>query len=223
MRRQSSPMAPRRLFLRQTAAAVLLSAGASRSVLANSDADVNGDSWQAVGEKTAVADAEAAAKAEVPVEEGSALPLERELRLVNDHTGERLEIVYATRGMLIDESLGAIAHLMRDHRANKQHPIDTDLLDQLFQIQRALNVDEPLHVLSGYRTPETNAALRKRSNGVARYSLHMDGKAADIHVPGVKTRDLQAVALDLAAGGVGYYGRSGFVHVDTGRVRRWGG
>ena len=150
-------------------------------------------------------------------------PAERRLRLVNAHTREKLDVVYMTRGHYIDESLESIAHLMRDHRAERERAMDRGLLDILSHIQVALDVDEPLRVLSGYRTPETNAALRKRSNGVARYSLHMEGKAADIHVPGVKTRELQAAALELGAGGVGYYGRSGFVHVDTGRVRRWGG
>lgn len=194
----------RRHFLRSAFAASLVVAGSARAHH-SPHSEPDDESWNEVGS------------------DDNGLPLERRLNLVNDHTGEHLDIVYATRGMFIDESLQSIAHLMRDHRANKERAMDTKLLDLMFQIQSALAVDEPLHVLSGYRTPETNAALRKRSNGVARYSLHMEGKAADIHVPGVKTRTLQSTALELAAGGVGYYGRSGFVHVDTGAVRSWGG
>ena len=151
------------------------------------------------------------------------LPAERRLHLVNDHTRERLEITYVTRDLYIDESLESIAHLMRDHRAEEQRDMDIALLDTLFLLQQRLDVDEPLHILSGYRTPATNAALRKRSSGVARHSLHMEGKAADIHVPGIKTSDLRSAALGLHAGGVGYYRNSGFVHVDTGVVRSWRG
>lgn len=160
---------------------------------------------------------------EASIAESGELPSERRLRLVNAHTWEKLDIVYVTHGIYIDESLHSIDHLMRDHRAGKEHEIDTALLDLLFQLQQSLGADEPVHVLSGYRTPETNAALRKRSNGVARYSLHMEGKAADIYIPGIKTPDLQSAALDIGVGGVGYYQRSGFVHVDTGAVRSWRG
>ncbi len=196
----------RRRFLRRAAGASVLACagGVSPAAFAAAEAPAD-DGWQAVGAAS------------------DGLPDERRLRLVNRHTGERLDTAYVTRGMYIDESLESIAHLMRDHRANEERLMDPDLLDILFRVQQQLAVDAPLHVLSGYRTPGTNAALRKRSNGVARYSLHMEARAADIYVPGVKTRDLQAAALSLEAGGVGYYGKSGFVHVDTGRVRNWGG
>lgn len=151
----------------------------------------------------------------------AALPAERRLSLVNDHTWERLDIVYFTHGMYIDESLAAINHLMRDHRANEERVMDPRLLDDLVTLHASLGTDEPIHLLSGYRTPATNARLRKRSKGVAKYSLHMEGKAADIHVPGVSTRQIQKAALAMRAGGVGYYKRSGFVHIDTGAVRHW--
>jgi len=149
-------------------------------------------------------------------------PKRRSIRLVNAHTWEDLDIVYLTRGVLIDESLQAISQLMRDHRADKSIPIDPALIDELYMVHASLGTDEPLHILSGYRTPETNAKLRKRTRGVARFSLHMEGKAADIYVPGIKTLELQQAALALKVGGVGYYSKSGFVHVDTGDVRRWG-
>ena len=99
--------------------------------------------------------------------------------------------------------------------------MDRVLFDSLSRLHASLDTDEPLHLLSGYRTPETNAKLRQRSKGVAKFSLHMEGRAADIYVPGVPTRTLQQAALSMQAGGVGYYGRSGFVHIDTGNVRHW--
>lgn len=146
----------------------------------------------------------------------------RSIRLVNAHTWEKLEVVYKTRGVYIDESLEAISHLMRDHRADSAIAIDPALIDELYLVGAALDTDEAVHILSGYRTPATNARLRRRSSGVAKYSLHMEGRAADIYVPGVKTSVLREAALSLRAGGVGLYSKSGFVHVDTGRVRHWG-
>lgn len=147
----------------------------------------------------------------------------RALHLVNAHTWEKLDIVYYTHGVYIDESVEQINHLMRDHRVNKATHMDPVLLDQLLRLSQSLNTSERIHVLSGYRTPETNAKLRKRSSGVAKYSLHMEGKAADIYVPGIETQQLQLAALDLKAGGVGYYPKSNFVHMDTGMIRQWGG
>lgn len=146
---------------------------------------------------------------------------DRRLRLINDHTWEKLDIVYWTHGVYVDESLIAINKLMRDHRANEIMPMDIKLIDQLHRLQNQLDTPEQLHILSGYRTPATNAKLRKRSSGVAKYSLHMEARAADIYIPGIKTRTLQKTALAMESGGVGYYGRSGFVHIDTGRVRHW--
>jgi len=145
----------------------------------------------------------------------------RSIRLLNDHTGERIDLVYWVNGTYIDENMAQVNHLLRDHRANSSHPIDPRLIDTLFHLQSTFEVSEPLHVLSGYRTPATNAALRRRSKGVAKYSLHMEGRAVDIYLPGVKTRDLQQAALAMHNGGVGYYRSSGFIHVDTGRVRHW--
>ena len=147
----------------------------------------------------------------------------RRLALVNDHTGERFDGVYCVRGVYDADRLKELRHVMRDHRAELEHDMDPALLDTLVRLQARLDTDEPLHLLSGYRSPATNAKLRKRTSGVAKYSLHMEGRAADIHVPGTSTRALREEAVALAAGGVGYYSRSGFVHVDTGQVRTWGG
>ena len=148
---------------------------------------------------------------------------ERRLSLINDHTWERLDIVYWTHGMYIDESLSSINHLMRDHRANTATVMDVNLLDDLHQLSALFSTKEPLHILSGYRTPETNAQLRLHREGVAKYSLHMEGRAADIYIPGIDTRVVQEAALSLKAGGVGFYGKHGFVHMDTGGVRHWKG
>ncbi len=150
-------------------------------------------------------------------------PMEsRRLHLVNAHTWDDLDVVYYTHGIYIDENISQLNHLMRDRRANVTRPIDPDLYDQLLRLQKILNTSEPVHVLSGYRTPETNAKLRSRSSGVAKYSLHMEGRAADIYIPGIPSKTLQAAALHMAAGGVGLYSKSNFVHVDTGPVRQWG-
>jgi uncharacterized protein YcbK (DUF882 family) len=150
-------------------------------------------------------------------------PLEaRRIHLVNVHTWDDLNVVYYTHGIYIDENIAQLNHLMRDRRANISTSMDTNLYDQLLLLQKTLGTDEPVHVLSGYRTPETNAKLRRRSPGVARYSLHMEGRAADIYIPGISVGKLQKAALSLRAGGVGLYSKSNFVHVDTGAVRHWG-
>lgn len=132
----------------------------------------------------------------------------RRIHLVNAHTGDDVEVVYFTRGMYIDENMAKLNYLMRDRRANVAAKMDTALYDQLLRIQIALNTDTPVHVLSGYRTPETNAKLRRRSSGVAKYSLHMEGRAADIYVPGIPVKKLRSAAVSLASGGVGLYSKS---------------
>ena len=146
----------------------------------------------------------------------------RRLHLYSLHTKEELSVVYFTHGMYIDENIHALNHLMRDRRANVSHPIDLDVYDQLLLLQRRFNSKHPIHILSGYRTAETNAKLRSRSSGVAKRSLHMEGRAADFYIPGVGIRKVQQAALELKAGGVGLYSSSNFVHIDTGMVRNWG-
>jgi uncharacterized protein YcbK (DUF882 family) len=114
--------------------------------------------------------------------------------------------------------------LLRDFRVNQIKPIDPALLDLLFRLNGELGTDQPFHVISGYRTPETNAMLQERGgahSGVATHSLHIDGKAIDIRVPGIKLEHLRDKAKGLKIGGVGFYPGSNFVHVDTGRVRYW--
>ena len=214
------PFAPsRRRFLCRSGAgaAGLVAAGLALPDLARAAAG----GWQAVP-GTAPAPT---AVAELVVTERT-VPAVRETRrltLVHAHTGERFEGPYRVGDTYIDESLAELARFMRDHRADRVHAIDPALYDLLHAVHARLDTDEPFRVLSGYRTPETNARLRKRSRGVAKFSLHMEGKAADIHLPGVGADALRREAASLGLGGVGYYPRSGFVHVDTGNVRAWRG
>lgn len=146
----------------------------------------------------------------------------RRLELYSLHTKEQLDIVYYTHGMYIDESIKALNYLMRDRRANETTSMDPSLYDQLLLIQRSFGNNESIHILSGYRTAETNAKLRRRSLGVAKNSLHMEGRAADFYIPGVPIKKLHNAALALSSGGVGMYSNSNFIHVDTGQVRNWG-
>jgi uncharacterized protein YcbK (DUF882 family) len=146
---------------------------------------------------------------------------QQRLILFNLHTREKLDVCYAQRGAYRPEALAAINNILRDHRANKIHPIDTRLLDLLSAIRSRVGPDACLHIVSGYRSPETNQMLRQRSHRVARKSLHMKGHAADIRIPGVPTKKLRKIAIGLRQGGVGYYPRSRFVHVDIGQVRTW--
>ena len=149
---------------------------------------------------------------------------DRSLSFFHTHTGERLTTAYCCEGAYVPAALADVNHVLRDFRANAVKPIDPNLLDLLFQLNGALGTDQPFHVISGYRTPETNAMLQERGgshSGVATHSLHIDGKAIDIRVPGIKLEHLRDVANSLRIGGVGFYPASNFVHVDTGRVRYW--
>ena len=145
----------------------------------------------------------------------------RELSFYNLHTGESLKTVYYENGKYVPEALAQINYLLRDFRRNEIKPIDPNLLDLLAGIHGRLEVNAPFDVISGYRSPQTNAMLHARSEGVAAHSLHIDGKAIDIRVPGRSLSTLHKVAISMFSGGVGYYPKSDFVHVDTGRVRYW--
>jgi uncharacterized protein YcbK (DUF882 family) len=154
------------------------------------------------------------AKAKVAREEFS-------LSFYNRHTGESLKkSVFWAQGKYNPESLKDIRQLFRDHRTNAVHEVDRDLLHLLHKIHHSLGTIEPFHLISGYRSPRSNAMLNSRSHGVAKNSLHVYGKAADVYVPGRSLKQLQAAAKMLRLGGVGRYTQ--FVHVDTGRVRYWG-
>jgi len=144
----------------------------------------------------------------------------RRLSFENLHTGERLNATYWAEGRYEAEALRDIAWVLRDHRANEVHPIDPRLLDLLYALGRAIG-PHGFQVISGYRSPVTNARLAAASEGVATHSLHTQGMAIDVRVQGIRTSALRDAALELHGGGVGYYPRSDFVHVDVGRVRRW--
>ena len=146
---------------------------------------------------------------------------EKSLAFYNTHTGEKLKAIYWAEGEYFPDSLREINHILRDPRNNEVHDIDTQLLDLLSAIRQEIDTSQPFHVISGYRSVETNAFLRAHSTGVAENSLHLVGKAIDIRSPGRDLRNLQKVATALKAGGVGYYPKSDFVHVDVGRVRYW--
>jgi uncharacterized protein YcbK (DUF882 family) len=145
----------------------------------------------------------------------------RTLSMYNVHTGESLKTVYWEDGNYVPGALHEVNYFFRDFRANEVKPIDPSLLDLLHYIHAELDAGKPFNLVSGYRSPATNAWLASRSEGVARHSMHVEGKASDINLPGRELSFLERVALALRLGGVGYYPRSGFVHVDTGRVRRW--
>jgi uncharacterized protein YcbK (DUF882 family) len=146
---------------------------------------------------------------------------EKSLALYNTHTGEKLKTVYWAEGNYVNDSLRDINYVLRDPRNNEVHDIDPRLLDLLFAIGEEIDATQPFHVISGYRSAKSNAFLRARSTGVAEHSLHLVGKAIDIRCPGRPLRTLQKAALVLKGGGVGYYPKSDFIHVDIGRVRYW--
>jgi len=147
---------------------------------------------------------------------------ERDLAFHNTHTGERLRVTYWENGHYQSSALREIYHIMRDHRRNEVRRIDRNLLDQLFVLRKKLSTNRPVHIISGYRSPKTNAMLRRQGHrGVARRSLHMAGRAIDIRMPGRSLNSVRLAALSLQAGGVGYYPGPNFVHMDTGRIRRW--
>jgi len=145
----------------------------------------------------------------------------RELDFHHLHTGERLDVEYFDGTSYLPDALTTVNHFLRDFRTGDVHPIDPALLDLLHRLTDRTKTGRPFEVISGYRSPATNEMLRHRSEGVARNSLHMQGKAIDIRLADVPLVRLRNAALDVHRGGVGYYPASDFVHVDTGRVRTW--
>lgn len=146
----------------------------------------------------------------------------RQLSFVSLHTNEKLKVTYFNNGSYDRSALRDVNHMLRDWRTGEVGAMDPKLLDLLFQLHQRLRTDEPFHVVSGYRCPQTNAMLASRSEGVATKSLHMEGKAIDITMPGRQLTRIRQEAANLKLGGVGIYSKTGFVHVDTGRVRYWG-
>lgn len=147
----------------------------------------------------------------------------RSLSFQNLHTGEKLKATYWAGGRYIEDALAEVNNVLRDFRTGDVHRMDPRLLDKLTVIRARLEVSAPIQIISGYRSPASNAKLAARSEGVARHSLHMEGQAIDIRIEGVDLDRVHKAALGLGEGGVGLYPVSNFVHVDTGRTRRWQG
>lgn len=151
----------------------------------------------------------------------SAIP-DGHLRLYHTHTGEHLDIVYRHGDTYIPAALAKLDHFLRDHRTGEVHHYDPRVFDVLRDAEQAVGrADAEIHIICGYRAPESNEYLRTHTSGVAKHSLHMQAEAIDVRLPGTPTLKFRNAALALARGGVGYYPASDFVHVDVGPVRRW--
>jgi uncharacterized protein YcbK (DUF882 family) len=143
--------------------------------------------------------------------------------LKNLHTPESLDLEFFRDGAYVPDAMAAIQVLLRDYRNGEQHPIDPPLLDYLHDLAVNLGVEPVFGVISGYRSPQTNEQLRGHGSGVARHSLHLEGRAIDVRLSRVDCADLANSALGFRRGGVGYYRSSDFVHLDTGAFRTWRG
>ncbi len=139
----------------------------------------------------------------------------------NTHTGDSFNGVYRVGNKYLPDAFDRINHVLRDFRTGEKFPIDPRAIDIVYMIQQRTGQRGGLEILSGYRSPKTNKMLRNASGGVAKNSLHMVGQAIDLRMPGYSTRKVRDTAIDLRAGGVGFYPKSDFVHVDTGKVRHW--
>jgi uncharacterized protein YcbK (DUF882 family) len=147
----------------------------------------------------------------------------RRIVMKNLHTPESLDIEYRRGNDYVPEAIAAIEGLLRDYRTGARHPIDPTLMDYLYEVANLAGVPPVFAVISGYRSPQTNEMLHERSGGVASHSLHMEGRAIDVRLQSIDCASLAEKALTLQRGGVGYYNRSDFVHLDTGRFRTWRG
>ncbi len=139
----------------------------------------------------------------------------RKLSLYNIHTGEDFEGAFWRGGHYDEKALMRLAHVLRDRRNNKRHPIDPKLFDLMHKLQSTLGTKDPYHIICGYRSAESNAKMHKASKGVAKNSQHVQGKAIDLRLEHVSLKELSNAARSLKAGGVGYYPKSNFVHIDT--------
>ncbi len=147
----------------------------------------------------------------------------RYLELRSLHTGEQFTAAWKPASGLDTGSLASLELLLRDHRNGERHPMDAGIYSQLIDFAALAGVDARFDIISGYRSPLTNAKLHERSGGVSSHSLHMEGRAIDVRLHGVDCLKLAELARAQQRGGVGYYGRDAFVHLDTGRIRTWNG
>jgi uncharacterized protein YcbK (DUF882 family) len=150
-------------------------------------------------------------------------PQERWIELKSIHTGEVVKATFDKQSGPDRATLAKLQHLLRDYRVNEEHTMDSRLYELLSDLAQAAGHEPRFEVISGYRSPRTNAQLRARGHGVAERSLHMEGRAIDVRLKGCDCAMLRDLALQAKRGGVGYYARSNFVHLDTGRVRTWNG
>jgi uncharacterized protein YcbK (DUF882 family) len=146
----------------------------------------------------------------------------RKLKIEHLHTDERLDITYFRNGRYDTEALRKLSYCLRDHRDGTVHAIDPRVLDYLHDLSVKLGITQRIGIVCGYRSPKTNALLRASSNGVAKRSLHMQGMALDIRIPGMRVSTIGKAAIAMNRGGVGLYSRSNFVHIDCGDPRTWG-
>ncbi|MGB1091644.1 MAG: DUF882 domain-containing protein, partial [Oceanobacter sp.] len=151
------------------------------------------------------------------------LAADRVLKVYNIHTGESVKATFFAEGSYQAEELQRLDRVLRDHRNGEINAINRALYDRIFLLQQQLDAKSGIHLISGYRSPATNEKLRRSSSGVAKKSQHMLGNAVDIAMPGISHRDLHKAARALRVGGVGYYPKSGFVHLDCARTRYWVG
>ncbi|HLN22426.1 MAG TPA: DUF882 domain-containing protein [Patescibacteria group bacterium] len=159
--------------------------------------------------------------ATTPVQAAIRTRMERSVFLNNIHTGESLKTVYWHDGRYQPNAMRQINHILRDHYSGDIHQMDPQVADLLCVLHNRLGTHKPLQIVSGYRSPHTNAMLASMTDGVAAHSLHMEGKAVDIRIEGMQVRTIGRAAKSLRLGGVGQYPSSNFVHVDVGRVRTW--
>ncbi|WP_034913837.1 YcbK family protein [Erwinia sp. 9145] len=145
----------------------------------------------------------------------------RVLTLSNLNTGESLKTEFFNGKKYDKDELARLNHFFRDYRANKIKSIDPHLFDQIFRLQSLLDTRKPVQLVSGYRSLATNNSLRSHSKGVAKHSYHTLGQAMDFHIEGIELSNVRKAALSMRAGGVGYYPKSNFVHIDTGPMRHW--
>lgn len=155
------------------------------------------------------------------IQDATAFGETRTLTFFHTHTRESLTVTFRSNGQYDSGALQQLNWFLRDWRVEKPAQMDPRLFDILWEVYRESGSSQPINIISAYRSPETNGALRRRSSGVAEHSQHMLGKAMDIRLPDVDTARLRAIAMKMQYGGVGYYASSAFVHVDTGNVRAW--
>jgi uncharacterized protein YcbK (DUF882 family) len=147
----------------------------------------------------------------------------KSLQFFNINTREFLDVTYFKNGIYDENALASINNIMADRRSGKMIDMDVKLINSLHSIHSLSGSREPLEIICGYRSPKTNSKLTHSKRGVAKHSYHTLGKAADIRIDGVSLSDMREIAHSLNAGGVGYYPRSGFLHVDVGPTRTWRG